>query len=350
LGALLNVVGVPVNFHNFFEGEAMKQKLSGLIGVCILISVLVGCAGTQKTDLHGLAGKSDSAGEVIPALPPIEPLFDFPVRDTSICVGPDGTYYLTGTTGHPTWWETNEGVRVWKSKDLKKWDFLGLVWRIEEDGTWQKKTVDGRRAVWAPEIHYINGTFWIPYCMNYEGTGLLKSTTGKAEGPYMDAKKDGPLTGEIDASLFQDDDGKVYFVYQNGKIARMKDDMSGLAEESRMLKPSNNKHVGFEGAFITKMGAKYLLVCAEFNRRGNDVTYDCMIASSEKLFGPYGDRYLAILHGGHNMLFKDVEGNWYSTFFGAAKVHDKTAPFNERPAILRIETDENGKVRPLLSK
>lgn len=71
-----------------------------------------------------------------------------------------------------------------------------------------------------------------------------------------------------------------------------------------------------------------------------------MIASSEKLLGPYGERDLAIPHGGHNMLFKDGEGNWYSTFFG----NDKTAPFNERPAILRIETDENGKVRPLLSK
>jgi len=39
----------------------MRRKLFGLIGVCILISVLVGCAGTQKADLYGLAGKSHSA-------------------------------------------------------------------------------------------------------------------------------------------------------------------------------------------------------------------------------------------------------------------------------------------------
>jgi len=32
-------------------------------------------------------------------LPPVQPLFDHAVRDTSICIGPDGTYYLTGTTG-----------------------------------------------------------------------------------------------------------------------------------------------------------------------------------------------------------------------------------------------------------
>lgn len=58
----------------------------------------------------------DPAAEIIPALPPIKPLFDFPVRDTSICVGSDGRYYLTGTTGHPTWWKTNDGVRVWGIK------------------------------------------------------------------------------------------------------------------------------------------------------------------------------------------------------------------------------------------
>jgi len=61
LGALLNVIKIPANFHNLFEANTMKQKLFGLIGVCILISVLVGCAETQKAGLYGLAGKSHSA-------------------------------------------------------------------------------------------------------------------------------------------------------------------------------------------------------------------------------------------------------------------------------------------------
>lgn len=102
----------------------------------------------------------------LPALPPLQPLFDYPVRDTCICLGPDGWYYLTGTTGHPTWWQTNEGIRVWKSKDLQTWKPLGLVWSIEKNGTWQKKVVKGRRAIWAPEIHYLKGTFWLAYCVN----------------------------------------------------------------------------------------------------------------------------------------------------------------------------------------
>jgi len=48
-------------------------------------------------------------------------------------------------------------------------------------------------------------------------------------------------------------------------------------------------------------------------------------------------------HGGHNMLFRDKEGAWWSTFFG----NDARAPFRERPAILRIELDEQHRVRPM---
>lgn len=288
-----------------------------------------------------LAGVMLAAGASLrgdePALPPLEPLFDYPLRDTSICLGGDRMYYLTGTTGHPTWWQTNEGIRVWKSPDLKTWEPLGLVWKID-DGTWQKEQHGDRRALWAPEIHYIKGTFWLAHCMNFRGTGLLKSTTGKAEGPYVDVHPQGPLTGNIDASLFADDDGKVYFVWQNGMIARLNEEMTDLAEPPRLLKPSDYRHVGFEGAFLTKIAGRYALVCADFIE-GN---YHCMIASADHVYGPYGPRYMAIPHGGHNMLFQDLQGQWWATFFG----NDPRAPFRERPAILRIDFDAEGRVRP----
>ena len=297
------------------------------------------------------ASRSAEDEQKSPRLPKIEPLFDYPLRDTCVCLGPDGIYYLTGTTGDTkTWWETNDGgIRVWKSKDLKKWEALGPVWNFAKNTTWQKGSTDEKgkllRAIWAPEIHYFKNTFWIAYCVNYGGTGVLKSTSGKAEGPYIDMKPEGPLTPQIDASLFCDDDGKAYFVWQNGMIARLKDDMSGLAEEPRHLKPTNAEQVGFEGAFLTKINGRYRLVCAEFNsHKDGPATYDCMIAESDKLYGPYGDRYLAIPHGGHNMLFKDKDGGWWSTFFG----NDPKAPFTERPAILPLEFGDNGKIRPKL--
>jgi beta-xylosidase len=285
--------------------------------------------------------------EYEPKLPPIKPVFDYPLRDPSVCIGPDGYYYLTGTTGYPTWWKTNDGIRVWKSKDLKEWTPLGVVWTFDKDASWQKAIRQGRRAIWAPEIHYLKGTFWLPYCVNYPqgGTGLLKSTTGRAEGPYVDVKPDGPLTSRIDASLFQDDDGKVYFVFQNGMVARMKDDLSGLVEEPRLLVPANHKEVGFEGAFLFKTAGKYQLIAADFNpiagHVGSEGSYDCMAASSDNIYGPYSNRYLAIPHGGHNMMFRDRSGQWWSTIFG----HDSFGPIHERFGLLRIEFDGNARIK-----
>jgi beta-xylosidase len=83
------------------------------------------------------------------------PLFETPLRDTSVCLAPDGFYYLTGTTGWPHWWTRNDGIRVWRSPDLARWEPLGLVFSIEEHGTWHRE-VDphGMRAIWAPEIHH----------------------------------------------------------------------------------------------------------------------------------------------------------------------------------------------------
>jgi sucrose-6-phosphate hydrolase SacC (GH32 family) len=285
-------------------------------------------------DTRELRSSWVAAQELLPA---VTPLFDTPLRDPSVCVV-DGEYYMVGTTGAPTWWVTNEGIRLWKSKDLKTWEPQGLVWSFDKDATWQKER-GGKRALWAPEIHCLKGTYWLTYCMNYEGTGLLKSVSGKPEGPYKDVKTDGPLTGNIDASLFQDDDGTVYFVWQNGMIAPMKDDMSGLAAEPKLLVPANAPQVGFEGAFIFKADGKYHLCCADYINGD----YHCMSATSDSLMGPYGDRYCAVPHGGHNMFFRDVEGNWWSTLFGS----DPSAPIHEQAGLVRVTIAPDGRIAPL---
>ena len=52
---------IAVNFYNLFKGNTMKRTLFGLIGVCVLVSILVGCGETRKAELYGLSGKSHSA-------------------------------------------------------------------------------------------------------------------------------------------------------------------------------------------------------------------------------------------------------------------------------------------------
>ncbi|MGM0883778.1 MAG: family 43 glycosylhydrolase [Bacillota bacterium] len=287
-----------------------------------------------------------------PTLPKdFKPLFDYPLRDTSICLGGDGFYYMTGTTGYPDWWAVTGDIQIWKSEDLANWTPLiteprkrTTVWNVDRDGTWQKTITfrDGApfRPLWAPEIHYLKGTYWLTYSLPRLGNGLLRSISGKPEGPYADALDSKvPISLAIDASLFQDDDGQVYYLCDNGKIARMNDEMTGLAEELRLLQPANAEHVGFEGTYLFKANGRYYLAGAEFING----EYHCMAASAEHVYGPYSDRYIAIPHGGHNMFFQDKNGGWWSTFFG----NDPHAPFQERPAILRIEFDEDHRIRPM---
>lgn len=275
-----------------------------------------------------------------PGVQSLIPLFGHPLRDTCIC-HVNGTYYLTGTTGAPTWWQTNDGIRLWRSRDMRRWEPVGLVWSFLDNVSWQKEQ-EGHQAIWAPEIHYIHGNYWIAYCVNYGGTGILKSVTGKPEGPYVDVHPEGPLTPEIDASLFEDDDGKVYFLYQNGKIARMKEDMSGLAETPQLLHPADAEQVGFEGVYMFKANGRYHLSCADFTQG----EYHCYSATADNIRGPYGKRYLAVPHGGHNMFFRDKRGKWWSTFFG----NDANAPFRERPGALPVEFGLDGEVRPRISR
>ncbi len=277
-------------------------------------------------------------------LPQFAPLFDFPLRDTCILLGPDGQYYLTGTTGHPVWWTQNDGIRMYRSSDLIHWEQMdqpgdndGLIWSLEKEGTWARRWVNGYRAVWAPELHYINDNYWLTYCMNWPGeggTGILKSVSGSPQGPYVDVKTDGPLTSQIDASLFQDDDGAVYFIWQNGKIWQMNDQLDGFVGQWQMLRPSNHDEVGFEGAFIYQINNRYYLGAASVQTG----RYDFAVASAEALMGPYGPQYIAVPHGGHNILFRDSTGRLLSTFFGS----DNTTPIRERAAFLPVKVDENG--------
>jgi hypothetical protein len=72
------------------------------------------------------------------------------LRDPSICRGPDGVFYLTGTTkintlepGHADF-QNNDGIRLWKSPDLKTWTPVGLVWSFAKVPGRGDRTCRGR--------------------------------------------------------------------------------------------------------------------------------------------------------------------------------------------------------------
>lgn len=89
----------------------------------------------------------------------------------------DGYYYFCQSEG-------DKGIAVWKSDRITDKGVKRVVWRSPEAG-WNTS------EVWAPEIHYLRGKWYIYYAAD-DGrnedhrTGVLESVTQDAQGAYTD--------------------------------------------------------------------------------------------------------------------------------------------------------------------
>lgn len=323
----------------------------------------------------------------------VAPVFDYWMRDTYVMTGPDGYYYMTGTTATPGrvfptgnihCWDYNDGLYLWRSKDMKQWEAMGLIWSFDKDAAmWQKKgkplergakspnkdPLDSfYRAVWAPELHYIKSQkkWLLIACLNGgAGSFVLESISGKPQGPYknIQGNESKPIFGNIDLSLFEDDNGEVYLVGHNHFIAKMNHSLSDIDEPFKRLKEKPyNPDPYIEGVFIAKNNGKYQLLQTVWSVKKGDgsftylrndkkdlnslYSYDVVVAESDNIYGPYSERYPAILEGGHNNIFKDKQGQWWSTtFFNPRGEMGKKYPVTCRPGLVPVKW-EKGKLMP----
>ncbi|HEY8346474.1 MAG TPA: glycoside hydrolase family 43 protein [Symbiobacteriaceae bacterium] len=118
----------------------------------------------------------------------------------------NGVYYAFATGPAPD----GRIFPVLYSRDLIQWTFLG--------GAMAPLADPAARDYWAPEVIYLNGTFYLYYAVVAYGRDhhIRVATSRNPEGPYVDAGID--LTGArhpwaIDAHPFQDEDGSLYLFY-----------------------------------------------------------------------------------------------------------------------------------------
>ena len=89
----------------------------------------------------------------------------------------DGYYYFCQSEG-------DKGIAIWKSDKLTDKGVKRLVWKAPDKG-WNSS------EVWAPEIHYLQGRWYIYYAADSgrnidHRTGVLQSKTQDAQGEYTD--------------------------------------------------------------------------------------------------------------------------------------------------------------------
>jgi hypothetical protein len=255
--------------------------------------------------------KSAVTGKLLPTM--TELISNIEMRDASICIGPDNVYYLVGAMSDNSIWYHNEGVNLWKSVDLKNWTYVGLVWSFENDAsttdkTWNLFYDQQFRAVWNTKIQYLEGNYYLSFRNPIMGTQLLKSSTAKPEGPYLNQTLEDNLT---QTTLFNDslNKYKLYFEMMNT-------------------------------GFLFKTNGKYYLSTANFMDTTN--RYSSYVGVSDSLTGTFTNWHEALPCGGNATYFTDTQGNIWATLFG----NDDSAPWREKPGIVKMAVDvSTGKLK-----
>lgn len=304
------------------------------------------------------------------------------IRDPMVNLSPDGYYYMccsTGTapdqakgdafpredTSDEDLWKDDTGIRIWRSSDLVDWtpvksgktdsEYPFYIWNVYENGTWEKINGFGvsninngeqrfAQVLWAPEIHWVKGTYFIEYCMNPGGTAIARSVTGKPEGPYVrqECSQNKPFKNRIDASMFWDDDNTVYYTDGSCAIWQMNDDMTDIARKSDGTEIYiASQAPGKEGGFLFKHNGIYYATAGEFFSGRYDAVIGMNKTGKCLSKGAYGEvHYLYTC--GHNGYFEDKDGNWWATMFGNDNdpLANSTNGFNNGFALIPIDFDE----------
>ena len=125
--------------------------------------------------------------------------------DPSICrVNQD--YYLVNST-----FAYFPGIPVFHSKDLVHWELIGHV--LDRPGQLDTQGMGLSRGIFAPAIAYHDGLFYVT-CTVVDGGGNFVVTSEQSGGPYSMPVWLPEING-IDPSLYFDDNGKAYVLYNS---------------------------------------------------------------------------------------------------------------------------------------
>ena len=226
-------------------------------------------------------------------------------------------YYMVTTTMH-----LMPGAPIMRSKDFTNWETVGYLFDKLTDSpkyNMEEGTAYGR-GQWATSLKYHKGTFYALFAPNDSRGGDTYIMTAKdAAGPW---KIHSRLRHFHDASLFFDDDDRVYVIYGTGEMCELTKDLQGVVpgSERKIFKREKDETGLLEGSrFIKHNGKYYLLMISHVWAPGRHRRQVCYRA--DKIDGPYKKKVIlesdfgGFPHVGQGTIVDGTDGKWYGVIF-----------------------------------
>jgi arabinan endo-1,5-alpha-L-arabinosidase len=242
---------------------------------------------------------------------------------------------------------TGRGIRVSSSPDLKTWRYEGRVFS-ESVPAWAKREVPKSSGIWAPDLSYHDGLYYLYYSVS--SFGSQRSVIGLAVNKTMD-RNDADYEwvdrgkvleswpgrcdfNAIDPALFVDRDGKWYLFFGSFwsgiKAIELQPETGKPREGADIIpiacRPNHPTHAVEAPFVILHNDWYYLFVSWDRCCDGADSDYKVAVGRSKHVTGPYvdaeGRRLLEdggtlVLEGderwrgpGHNSILTTGKGQW----------------------------------------
>jgi arabinan endo-1,5-alpha-L-arabinosidase len=218
------------------------------------------------------------------------------VHDPSVVRASNGTYILV---------HTGSNLSIKTSTDRVAWRSAGVVW--PNGAPWTTAYTAGSASLWAPDISFHNGQFFLYYAASTFGSQrsgifLATSATGLAgswtnRGLVIDSSSSVNYNA-IDPNLVLDAQGGWWLTFGSFwtgiKQVRL-DPSTGLRSTTdtavRAIAQRPAAPDAIEAAFVYRhAGLSYLFVSFDLCCRGAQSTYRIMVGRSSSVSGPYVDR------------------------------------------------------------
>lgn len=205
---------------------------------------------------------------------------------------------------------TGEGIAIWHSSNRRKWKRIGRVFDVAVPD-WALKLIPKADSIWAPDIQFVNGSYYLYYCVSTFGSqrsviGLAVNSTLNPDDPQYHWDDRGLVLesvpekndyNAIDPAMFVDGD-RGYLMwgsYWTGIKGTEIDLATGKPESSQpeavaIAARAPSGPTSIEGAYVMQHdGFYYLFVSWDFCCAREKSTYKVLVGRSKSPLGPYVD-------------------------------------------------------------